>query len=254
MYKLLNAGLVRVKNNKLFWSLIIITLLIASITLLNQYKEIVHSRETGFPIDHTEELLVDFIKIIGFFIAVFTSLFVGTEYANGTIRNKIVIGHSRTSIYLSNLIISIVVGLLIELIYMLVVSTIAIPMFGKMQIPLSQFAFIIVDIIMIIIAYSSLFNLIGMICTDVTVSTVISILLTLVMLIGFLNIPSENNTIFNIVPARQAILITDCLRTMEMPEEFKVNVNFEILSLYSLVFIVLINIIGLYCFNRKYLK
>jgi len=254
MYKLLNAGFTRLKKNRIFWSLIIITLVIASITLLNQYKETVHYRETGFPIDHTEELLVDFTKIIGFFIAVFTSLFVGTEYSNGTIRNKIVIGHSRTSIYLSNLFISIVVGLLIELIYMLVVSIIAIPMFGKIQIPLSQFAFIIVDIIMIIIAYSSLFNLIGMICTDVTVSTVISILLTLVMLIGFLNIPSENNTIFNIVPARQAILITDCLRTMEMPEEFKVNVNFEILSLYSLVFIVLINSIGLLCFIRKDLK
>lgn len=254
MYKLLNAGFTRVKKNKIFWSLIIISILFASVMLLNQYKDLVRSKETGYSIDHTEKLLVDFIKVIGFFIAVFTSLFVGTEYANGTIRNKIVIGHSRTSIYLSNLIISIVVGLLIELIYMLVVSTIAIPMFGKIQIPLSQFAFIIVDIIMIIIAYSSLFNLIGMICTDITVSTVISILLTLVMLIGFLNIPSENNTIFNIVPARQAILITDYLRTMEMPEEFKVNVNVEILSLYSLVFIILINSIGLYCFNRKDLK
>ncbi|MGN0573857.1 MAG: ABC transporter permease subunit [Acutalibacteraceae bacterium] len=43
--------------------------------------------------------------VIGFVAAIFVSLFVGTEYANGTLRNKIINGKSRTSIYFSKYIV-----------------------------------------------------------------------------------------------------------------------------------------------------
>lgn len=37
------------------------------------------------------------------FSAIFTALFLGTDYSNGTIRNKLIIGHTRAEIYFSNL-------------------------------------------------------------------------------------------------------------------------------------------------------
>ena len=39
---------------------------------------------------------------IGIVMAVFCSLFIGTEYSEGTIRNKIIIGQKRGAVYLSN--------------------------------------------------------------------------------------------------------------------------------------------------------
>ena len=50
-----------------------------------------------------DKMMLNYINIIGLFMAMFTSLFIGTEYDYGTIRNKIIVGHSRTSIYFSNL-------------------------------------------------------------------------------------------------------------------------------------------------------
>lgn len=252
MYKLLNAGLARLRKNNVFWSLIIITLIIASVILLKQYKDF--SNGNAFLNVGTENILVYFTQIIGFFIALFTSLFVGIEYSNGTIRNKIVVGHSRKNIYLSNFIISSIVGLVIEFVYIAIIAIVAIPIFGKIQIPLSQFMFIILDIVMIIIAYSSLFNFISMIVTEVTISTALSIILTLVMLFIFLNISLKENTIFNIIPIRQSILINQYLATLKMPQEFRVYANVESLSLYSILFIIFTNTIGIWCFSKKDLK
>ena len=48
---------------------------------------------------------------VAILIPAFVSLFVGTEYSDGTIRNKMIIGHTRTCIYLSNLIVSSTAGL-----------------------------------------------------------------------------------------------------------------------------------------------
>ena len=41
---------------------------------------------------------------IGIILAVFCSLFIGTEHNDGTIRNKIIVGQKRETIYLSNMV------------------------------------------------------------------------------------------------------------------------------------------------------
>lgn len=100
MYKLLKADFYRLIKNKIFWGIIIITLFMGCFFLNN----------LEFLGNSIELLIMSHLGTIGFFISLFTTLFVGLEYANGTIRNKIVAGHSRIKIYLSNLIISITVG------------------------------------------------------------------------------------------------------------------------------------------------
>lgn len=53
---------------------------------------------------------IDGIAFVGiwyllFAIPVFVGIFLGTEYSDGTIRNKLVVGHKRSDIYLANLIV-----------------------------------------------------------------------------------------------------------------------------------------------------
>ena len=175
MYKLLKASFFRLKKNKVFWGIVIITIILAISFLVNSMKN-----EFKYKID---SILFNNIQIIGLFIAVFTSLFIGTEYAYGTIRNKIIAGHTRRSIYLTNWLVSVVAGILIEFIYLAVVAIIGIPLIGGIEIAVSDLIPILLEIIMVIIVFCSIFTAITLICSDITLSTTICMLLFIMMFI-----------------------------------------------------------------------
>ena len=288
MYKLLNASFSRLRKNKIFLGLVILTIIIAAFMLISEYLDKVkYSSVFGISSNTTDILLTNFINIIGFFIAIFTSLFVGAEYSDGTIRNKIVAGHSRKNIYLSNLIVSIVVGLILEFIYLIIISIVAIPLLGSIQMTFSQFAFILLDMIMIIIVYSSIFNFIALICSNITISTVTSLLLILIMFVTdmFLS-PTANSTEYiqkNKVMDEQGNVTYEVVKNEDYPGKLvqticktisnfnpvsqaieisgnKINMNEEdfnnmkVYPLYSLGLIIIITAIGIYLFNIKELK
>ena len=58
-----------------------------------------------------------FVLMSGVVLSAFCSLFVGAEYSDGTIRNKIAVGHSRAAVYLANLVTCSAAGVLICLGY-----------------------------------------------------------------------------------------------------------------------------------------
>ena len=175
MIKLLKAGFFRLKKDVIFWLFIFLTIGIAGFTLF-RYLSI-----EGAPLD---KILNEFIMYIGLFIAIFVSIFVGKEYGQGIIRNKIIVGHSRISIFLSNLIISIVVSLLCELIYLIIVFLIGIPLFGQMQMSFSQFAIVLLNTALVIISFCSIYNFITMICSEITISISICIILFVAMFVA----------------------------------------------------------------------
>lgn len=207
-------------------------------------------------------------------MSIFTTLFIGLEYASGTIRNKIIVGNSRIKIYITNLIISIIAGILMQLVYMIFVTIIGGNALGGLKMSLSQFGLILLDIVMMIVTYASIFTFISLICTDMTKSTVISILLVLVMFIinGAISqtanaekfiinrvydneeiMPNPNypgdtkkkiaQTIIYIIPTGQASEIQD----------YK-NLDTKRLLLSSISVSIIITIMGIYCFCREDLK
>ncbi len=288
MYKLLNASFYRLRKNKIFLGLVILTIIIAVFMIVSEYlNNIKYSSVFGISSNTTDILLMKFINIIGFLIAIFTSLFVGAEYSDGTIRNKIVAGHSKKNIYLSNLIVSILVGIFLELIYLIVISIFSIPIFGLVQMNFSQLAVILLDIIMIIIVYSSIFNFIALICSNITISTVSSLLLILIMfVIDMLLSPTANSTEYiqkNIVMDEKGNVTYEVVKNEDYPGKLvqticktisnfnpvsqaieisgnKINMNEEdfnnmkVYPLYFLGLIIIITAIGIYLFNIKELK
>ena len=189
-------------------------------------------------------------------------------------------GHSRISIYLSNLIISVITSVFCEFIYLAIVLLIGTPMFGKLQMPFDQFCMSVLNVILIIIAYCSIYNFIAMICSEITISTTICILLFIAMFIaqgsfGLIadtspyithtsidengnrqiisqepnpNYPGEQKvkiarTIYLFIPQGQA----------QEVESNNTEYAYQ-MPIYSIILISIVNIGGIYLFSKKELK
>ena len=271
MIKLLKAGFCRVKKDIIFWLFVFLTIGIAGFTLF---------RYTSNEGVHLDKIVNEFIMYIGLFIAIFVSIFVGKEYSQGIIRNKIIVGHSRVSIFLANLIISIIASILCEIVYLALVFLIGIPLFGQLQMPLSQFAMVLLNTVLVIISFCSIFNFVSMICSEITVSTIICIILFITMYVVqgsfsltantdkyITNTFTDENGVSHIISqeldpnypgdekvkqARMIYLSIPQGQAMEIG-----NNDSEYLKqipIYSITLICAINILGIYIFSKKELK
>lgn len=271
MCKLLSAGFFRLKKDITFWLFAILTIGISCLTLIRYYFS-----ENGVILDI---VVNNYIQYIGLFIAIFVGIFVGKEYSEGIIRNKIIVGQSRLLIYLSKFIICVVASVLCQLIYICIVLIIGIPLFGKIQMPISQFMLSILNTILIVIVYCSIFNFIAMIFSEITVSITINILIFITMFIieasiGYIansskyitnsfwdngietiiseelnpNYPGDAKVksakiIYLLIPQGQANKIANGNKDSlcQMP-------------IYSVIITCTINLVGIYLFSKKELK
>ncbi len=274
MSRLLNAGFKRLINNKLFWACLIILIIIGITGCISQYRNML---EYKIEIKH-DTFLFSSASMIGIALAVLIPLFVGTDFSDGTIRNKIIVGHSRKSIYFSNLIVSVVSGFIITAVHIIFMTVVAVTMFGPFRLPTSAIIWHTIATIFLIVSYSSIFNMITLLSSNKTISVVISLLLifSLMMLSAvvlnrlnneeFINTMSvvDGKNIFEVIknpsylegnarkihqfivdfiPAGQGFQITG-----------NIAPNIKILAVYSLVIALVLNCIGCFMFNKKDLK
>ena len=92
MRNLLSAHFMRLRRDRVFY---LCVALMFAISALGKVGE--HIR---FPAFRLNVPFFYFMLYIGAFSAVFTGIFLGTEYGDGTLRNRLIVGHSRTSVYL----------------------------------------------------------------------------------------------------------------------------------------------------------
>ncbi|WP_295081809.1 hypothetical protein [Ruminococcus sp.] len=88
--------------------------------------------------------------IIIMFISITAGMFIVSDFKNNTIRNKIIVGHSRARIYLANLIISLFVAVVYQLAYWLTLIGLGWPLMGFKLFPCKEI-FINIGITMVII-------------------------------------------------------------------------------------------------------
>ncbi len=275
MIKLLNASYIRLRKSKLFWLLTIFSIGIALLMIYGQYSDMKNYGE----VIEVEQLMFNYSTIIGIIIAIFTSLFLGVEYSDGAIRNKISIGHKRTNIYLSNLIITTITSLFSYILFIAFIIIIGIPLFGGITMSISKLIMLLGCIFVTVIAYSSIFTFIAMMISNKTITAITTIMLAFgLMMIALtcLNIlqapefndyatiedtgeykieqisnpkyPSETKrkvcqTLLDINPAGQMFQIAG--RTAS---------NLKMLPIYSLGILVVFTSSGLILFKKKELK
>lgn len=88
MSRLLYAGLYRLKKNKVYWSSFAVILAYGTFIYVSQYHNM---RKYDFEFT-LETAFFQFAMLMGVVTAVVVSMNVGTEYGDGTIRNKLVLG------------------------------------------------------------------------------------------------------------------------------------------------------------------
>lgn len=171
MNKLLAANFSRLKKDKVFW---ICMIFMAGLGIFLRVISYMSMKRTGYivPLDRNFFFHSTFIPIIS---SAFCSLFVGTEYSDGTIRNKIIVGHTRISIYLSNLIVCAAANFLFCTIYLAASLAVGIPLLGFFQTDVKFIFVLALDIFVMSLAFSAIFTLISMLCQNRAITAVICI-------------------------------------------------------------------------------
>ena len=120
--------------------------------------------------------------------AIFSAMFFGTEYADGTIRNKLAVGHSRKAIYFSNWLISALVTILFTITHYLIAIVVGIPVGGIAVITAVERPFFRIACSLILaLAYASVFTMTTMLESNKARCAVMNILLALALMIaGFM--------------------------------------------------------------------
>lgn len=173
MSRLLHAGYYRLRKNKLTWACLILTISYCLFIYVTQYHNI---RQYGGAVS-LDPLFFNFVIYMGILTAVLTSLFIGTEYHDGTIRNKIVCGLSRNSIYLSNLLLCVFTGTILLLVSFLIGLFVGIPLFGTFTMTTPTLLSLCMISLLSTWAYISIFTMVTTLSPSRTTAAILNLLL-----------------------------------------------------------------------------
>lgn len=274
MNQLLSANFMRLKKNKLFWGGLIFICLFGLLLVNSQYREHI---KYGYEVS-LDNIFLGYTLPIGIIMAVFSSIFLGTEYSDGTIRNKLIIGHSRLKIYFSNLITNIIVSFIVCLVFLVTVTAVGTPLIGFVTKDIKAIVVMFFGSFILAAAFCSIFTLFSMVCGNKAAVAIISILLVVGMFLittmidTKLNAPEywnsyemgeegvESQMVLNpeyLTETKRAFyeFLFDFLPTGQSLQYANMSVNhLWQMPLYSLIIAVITTISGVIIFQRKDLK
>lgn len=179
MRKLFSANFTRLFKYKLFWTEIILAAIFGVFLNIDQYRQKVASPLLSYSLD---KWLFVYSVVNGILAAVFCSMFLGTEYSNGTIRNKLIVGHSRYKIYLANLTVCSAVNLLICTAYLVFYCISGKLLIGKIDTSVSQVVTYVIISIILAITYTSIYTMLTMLLSSKAAASVVCIITFILLL------------------------------------------------------------------------
>ena len=177
MNRLFASTFFRMLKKIVFWILLICMFAYGVYSASNVAWE----ASAGFAIDGC---VFEFAPFMGLVAAVFISLFVGSEYSDGTIRNKLVVGHSRMQIYLANLIVCSIACVLISLAYAAGIIMVGSSKGGELLTETSIVSMCLICSVLVSIAFASIMTMLAMLNTNKAGNVVVSMILALVLLVS----------------------------------------------------------------------
>ena len=180
MNRLLNAGFSRLVKNRYFWIFIVFMAGFGAAGVTSEHASAVKYNYTAY-IDGSLFALSLFLGIV---IAAFVSLFLGAEYSDGTVRNKIAVGHRRGEIYGTNLVICAVVSFAAVAAYMVFCAAFGIAFGMEFAMGFREIAAMVLVCMMMSAAFTALAVTAAMLCQNKASTAVITILGVIALLIA----------------------------------------------------------------------
>lgn len=194
---LLRANFSRLWRSASFWVSVLVMAAAALFELAVSYPY----REQPGILDNRYML---FVLMSGVVLSAFCSLFVGAEHSDGTIRNKIAVGHSRANLYLADLVTCSAAGVLVCLGYILPMTAAGVPLMGGFELPLPSILWFTLCAFLMTASLCAIFTMIALLDQNKAVVAIICISLAYFLL--FLGIYLNSRlTEQAIIPAQEYI-------------------------------------------------
>ena len=177
MAKLLRANFSRLWKSRIFYVSLIFMVVLNLFLVIDGW----HSGRQGYP-QPLEDMLFQNCIIIGFVCAVVVGMFLGTEYSDGTIRNKIAVGHTRVSIYIANLIICAAASALLLLISLAIGFGLGSFLLAPLGLPLKALLLYTLIGLLTTVSFASIYTLVAMLSPSKASGAVLCLVLSLVLL------------------------------------------------------------------------
>lgn len=189
MLRLLSADFSRLFKNRLFYMLIAAMFAFGVLIPVAHYVGNVNdsygwSSDSGF---------FTYIAVLPIVSSLLTALFVGCGYSDGTLRNKVVVGHGRVSIYLSNMVVCIVAASLLAIAYIVPFFTLGSMLLEASTVSLAVLGALVLVGFALTCAFVAVFTLVSMLCGSKAYSVAICILIAFALLFAGVAINSALN-------------------------------------------------------------
>ena len=180
MRKLLSAGLVRLWRNKIFWLSCAVMAGLETFYIISAWCD---GRETGL-YSGLDRIYFLFSAVVGFLSALTCAFSIGPEYSDGTLRNKLISGHTRQSVYLTSLLLTALASVIICLFAIVPALALGLPLLGSFRMGTLHAAVCTVGILALSLAFSSIFTMLTMLIDSRTASSVWALVLALLFLVA----------------------------------------------------------------------
>ncbi|MDE5715775.1 MAG: hypothetical protein K2I42_06535 [Anaeroplasmataceae bacterium] len=173
MIRLFHSLFYRLKKDKLFYGSLLLFVAVTLFVIIFSYLK-----------DKSINILFhQHMCYISILFPLLVSAYIGVEYADGTIRNKIMIGTERYKIYLTYWIFLLFIGLSMYMLYYLILCSIGIPLLGVPNVSGMTICSWLLSQSLTIIAMISIFTFTSFICSNRLITSIINVFIVFVLLI-----------------------------------------------------------------------
>ncbi|MBD5161819.1 MAG: ABC transporter permease subunit [Oscillibacter sp.] len=199
MRNLLYAGFSRLWRSASFWVSVAVMFAVAVFELAVSCQPRLQGAEGIL-----DNRYMIFVLMSGVVLSAFCSLFIGTEYSDGAMRNKLAVGHSRTAVYLADLTVCAAAGVLVCCGYILPMIAVGVPLLGPFTLSVPALLWFTLCAFLMTAALCAVFTMIALLNQNKAVVAIICIFLAYFLL--FLGIYLNSRlTEQAVIPAREYI-------------------------------------------------
>ena len=159
MRKLITANFHRFSKDRFSWCVVGIVVILSLASVFNSAGSFEAMAARGYAMS-LEDCYFNQAPLIGAFLALLISMFLGTEFSEGTIRNKLCIGHKRNKIFLSNFITCAFASIVLTAVWLLS-CTLLFGLIGPLEVEVSEFVGYIFVAMGFAVSFAALYTVIG---------------------------------------------------------------------------------------------